>query len=339
MTPRRRFGVSVFRVCAGFSVLFGLAIYAGASPIDEVVFAARPAPGIDLVVSVNAEGMPQLVGPGVRPLAAFTGNAVTVPDAASLLDEYQRLGYFLADIRRDDISVPRVFLSQLPKDLPTVQSVPKRKSLFIRSLLPLVLRANEEILADRARIEMLRDRIVAGQALTPTDAAWLDGLSASYGLVPRDLAGLLHRHDQVPVGLALAQGIEESGWGTSRFALHGNAVFGQWTFSKGAGLVPLEREDGARHEVKAFPTLTDSVRQYIRNLNNHRAYREFRKERAALRRNSKPIDSIALAKTMTRYSQRGAHYVGAIVGLITSNELDGLDAARLGAVSHRAIDS
>ncbi|NQV79326.1 MAG: glucosaminidase domain-containing protein [Alphaproteobacteria bacterium] len=339
MTPRHRIGVSIFRVGAGFSVLFGLAIYAGASPIDETAFAARPAPGIDLVVSVGPIGAPRLVGPGVRALAAFTGNPVIVPDAASLGDEYDRLGYFLADIRSDDVSVPRVFLSHLPKDLPMVQSVPVRKSLFIRSLLPLVLHANEEILADRARIEMLRDRIAAGQAVTPTDAAWLDGLSISYGLVPRDLAGLLHRHDQVPVGLALAQGIEESGWGTSRFALHGNAVFGQWTFSKGAGLVPLEREDGALHEVKAFPTLTDSVRQYVRNLNNHRAYREFRNERAALRRHGKPIDSIILAKTMTRYSQRGARYVGTILGLITSNDLDGLDASRLGAVSHRPIDS
>jgi Bax protein len=143
----------------------------------------------------------------------------------------------------------------------------------------------------------------------------------------------------VPVGLALAQGIEESGWGTSRFALQGNAVFGQWTFSKGAGIVPKGRDEGASHEVKVFPTLAGSVRQYVRNLNNHRAYREFRRERAILRVADSPMDSRILAKTMTRYSQRGAEYVSSILGLIKTNKLDQLDGARLGANARSALDS
>ncbi len=339
MTPRHGFGVSVFRVSVGFSVLFGLAVYAGANPIEETAYAARPAPGINAVISVGPRNIPQLVGPDVRALAAFTGGAVAVPDAASLRDEYRRLGYNLADIRGDIAGVPRVFLTQLPKDMPSIQSVTDRKSLFIRSLLPLVLRANEEILADRAQIEILRDRAAAGQTLSPRNAAWLDRLSASYGLAPRDFTALLRRHDVVPVGLALAQGIEESGWGTSRFALHGNAVFGQWTFREGAGIVPRDRDEGARHEVKAFRSLHDSVRQYARNLNTHRAYREFRHQRAVLRKSDRPIDSIVLAKTMTRYSERGAAYVSSILGLIESNKLNALDGARLGAVSAPAIES
>lgn len=339
MTPRHGFGVSVFRVSVGFSVLFGLAVYAGANPIEEIAYAARPAPGVDAVISVGPRNMPQLIGPDVRALAAFTGGAVAVPDAASLRDEYRRLGYNLADIRGDIAGVPRVFLTQLPKDMSSIQSVPDRKSLFIRSLLPLVLRANEEILVDRARVEVLRDRLATGQTLSPRNAAWLDRLSASYGLAPRDFTGLLRRHDVVPVGLALAQGIEESGWGTSRFALHGNAVFGQWTFREGSGIVPLEREDGARHEVKSFRSLHESVRQYARNLNTHRAYREFRHQRANLRKNDQPIDSVVLAKTMTRYSERGAAYVTGILDLIESNKLDALDGARLGAVTATAIES
>ena len=86
MTPRHGFGVSVFRVSVGFSVLFGLAVYAGANPIEETAYAARPAPGINAVISVGPRNIPQLVGPDVRALAAFTGGAVAVPDAASLRD-------------------------------------------------------------------------------------------------------------------------------------------------------------------------------------------------------------------------------------------------------------
>ncbi|CAN0494404.1 unnamed protein product, partial [Laminaria digitata] len=255
---------------------------------------------------------------------------VPVPSASSLINEFDRLGYSLEGAADQAHEVPRVFLTQLPQDLPTIRTVPLRKSVFIRSLLPLVLRANEEILFDRARIQELRARLADGETLSSSESAWLDGLTQSYKLDSRDLGALLHRHDVVPVGLALAQGIEESGWGTSRFALHGNAIFGQWTFSKGAGIVPKDREEGARHEVKAFPTLAESVRQYMRNLNNHRAYREFRQVRATMRAADQTIESKALARTMTRYSQRGSEYVSSILGLIRTNKLDALDDARLG---------
>ena len=329
----------MIRVGVGFSVIFGLAIYAGPSPIDELAYAAQPAQGADAFSAMSISVGPQLVGPGLRALAAYSGQAVLVPNSATLINEYDRLGYTLAGTAQRDNAVPRVFLTQLPRDLPDIQSVPVRKSVFIRSLLPLVLRANEEVLFERAQIQALRARRTAGRSLTAAETAWLERLATEYKLDADDLGALLHRHDVVPVGLALAQGIEESGWGTSRFALQGNAVFGQWTFSKGAGIVPKGRDEGASHEVKAFPSLAGSVRQYVRNLNNHRAYREFRRERAILRAADRPMDSRILAKTMTRYSQRGAEYVTSILRLITTNKLDQLDSARLGTNTRPALDS
>jgi Bax protein len=336
---RHGFSVMMIRVGVGFSVIFGLAIYAGPSPIDELAYAAQPAQGADAFSAMSISVGPQLVGPGLRALAAYSGQAVLVPNSATLINEYDRLGYTLAGTAQRDNAVPRVFLTQLPRDLPDIQSVPVRKSVFIRSLLPLVLRANEEVLFERAQIQALRARRSAGRSLTAAETAWLERLATEYKLDADDLGALLHRHDVVPVGLALAQGIEESGWGTSRFALQGNAVFGQWTFSKGAGIVPKGRDEGASHEVKAFPSLAGSVRQYVRNLNNHRAYREFRRERAILRAADRPMDSRILAKTMTRYSQRGAEYVTSILRLITTNKLDQLDGARLGANTRPALDS
>jgi Bax protein len=336
---RHGFSVMMIRVGVGFSVIFGLAIYAGPSPIDELAYAAQPAQGADAFSAMSISVGPQLVGPGLRALAAYSGQAVLVPNSATLINEYDRLGYTLAGTAQRDNAVPRVFLTQLPRDLPDIQSVPVRKSVFIRSLLPLVLRANEEVLFERAQIQALRARRTAGRSLTAAETAWLERLATEYKLDADDLGALLHRHDVVPVGLALAQGIEESGWGTSRFALQGNAVFGQWTFSKGAGIVPKGRDEGASHEVKAFPSLAGSVRQYVRNLNNHRAYREFRRERANLRAADRPMDSRILAKTMTRYSQRGAEYVTSILRLITTNKLDQLDGARLGANTRPAFDS
>ena len=336
---RDGFSVMMIRAGVGFSVIFGLAIYAGPSPIDELAYAAQPAQGADAFSALSTSAGPQLVGPGLRALVAYSGQAVLVPNSATLINEYDRLGYTLVGTAQQDNSVPRVFLTQLPRDLPDIQSVPVRKSVFIRSLLPLVLRANEEVLFERAQIEALRARRTAGGSLTAAETAWLERLTTAYRLEASDLGALLNRHDVVPVGLALAQGIEESGWGTSRFVLQGNAVFGQWTFSKGAGIVPKERDEGASHEIKVFPTLAGSVRQYVRNLNNHRAYREFRRARAILRAADSPMDSRILAKTMTRYSQRGADYVSSILGLIKTNKLDQLDGARLGANTRPALDS
>ena len=336
---RHGFGVMMIRVGVGLSVIFGLAIYAGPSPIEELAYASQPAPGTDAFYRLSTSVGPQLVGPGLRALAAYSGQAVLVPNSSTLINEYDRLGYTLVGTAERNNTVPRVFLTQLPRDLPDIRSVPLRKSVFIRSLLPLVLRANEEVLVERAQIHALRARQLEGRALTTAETAWLERLTTAYKLDASDFGALLHRHDAVPVGLALAQGIEESGWGTSRFALHGNAVFGQWTFSKGAGIVPKERDEGASHEVKTFPSLSGSVRQYVRNLNNHRAYREFRRERATLRATDRPVDSRILAKTMTRYSQRGTEYVTSILRLITTNKLDQLDGARLGDNTRPALDS
>ena len=129
----------------------------------------------------------------------------------------------------------------------------------------------------------------------------------------------------------MAQAVEESGWGTSRFAREGNAVFGQYTFRRGHGLVPKRREAGKRHEVKSFAALHNSVAAYMHNLNSHRAYRESREQRASRRAERQGPDGIALAATLTRYSARGAAYVKTIQTIIRANDLTRFDQARLTA--------
>ena len=148
--------------------------------------------------------------------------------------------------------------------------------------------------------------------------------------VPADnLALLIRRVDVIPPSLALAQAAEESGWGTSRFARQGNAIFGQWTTADGPGLVPRERDEDKDHKVRIFGKLIDSVRAYMLNLNTHRAYRELRRARAALRRAGEPLNGHTLARFLHRYSERGADYVSAIRTMIEANGLDRLDDARL----------
>lgn len=268
------------------------------------------------------------------------GREFTVASSDTLLRLYERTAFDLAAVRAGETAVPRLYLAELPADLPDLDQVGPRKRAFLRIVLPLVLRVNAEIGIVRTRAEALLDRLAASEDLGRRDRRWLTAIARRYGVI--DAAGtdldeqlddaarreLLRRIDGVPVPLALAQAIVESGWGRSRFALDGNALYGQWTWDKSQGIAPAGAPD-ADHAVKAFESLTHSVRGYMHNLNTHPAYREFRAARA------EGGSARALARTLTRYSERGAVYGEELVEIIDHNDLDALGGAELGVTNIR----
>ena len=134
--------------------------------------------------------------------------------------------------------------------------------------------------------------------------------------------------DEVPVSLALAQAAKETGWGTSRFAQEGNALFGQWTWS-GEGLKPKDSDKNTGHKVMKFNVLQASVRAYQRNLNTHSTYRAFRKARADLRDQGKNLDSIILSQFLDQYAETGEKYVEVLQKIIKQNNLQDFDDAKL----------
>jgi len=229
--------------------------------------------------------------------------------------------------------VPRLLLAALPGDLDRIGIPAERKALFLRIMLPLVLTVNEEIAAERAQLLALADRIAGGAPLTGEQADVLAMLAHRYRVRPggdpaRDVAQLLAKVDAVPPSLAAAQAALESGWGTSRLAREGNALFGERTWTE-AGLEPLQPLPGARHRARSFDGLLDAVRSYALNLNSHPAYDGFRRARAAARSAGRPSDGAALAGHLTRYSELGAAYTEALRRLIRANRLDRLDRAAL----------
>lgn len=257
------------------------------------------------------------------------GTQIASIDVQKVRQLYQNLGYDLKDIAGSDQLVPRVFLASVPKGLHEVADSDVRKVLFLRTMLPLVLKVNEDITADRDRLEAIIDRQQAGKPLHPNDQTWLKQQCEAYGLSSTNSHKLLLRMDIVPPSLALAQAAEESGWGTSRFARLGNALFGQWTWNHSMGIRPRDAGPNASHSVRRFPTLMDAVKAYVRNLNSHRAYAAFRRERAALRKQGKPLSGALLANTLTRYSQRGSAYVSTLHVIMKANNLSALDNAQL----------
>ena len=247
----------------------------------------------------------------------------------ALHDWFSELNYDLENFQDGRVHVPPAFLASLPPDLNQVPETATRKRLFFQAVLPLILRANQEILADRKRLWRLHADERLGRRIDPADRLWLTAMAERYKVPAGNIALLIRRVDVIPPSMALAQAAEESGWGSSRFARQGNAIFGQWTTADGHGLVPLERDEDKDHKVRKFGKLIDSVRAYMLNLNTHRAYLELRRARAALRRTGEPLNGTTLARFLQRYSERGDDYVDAIRAMIEVNGLERLDDARL----------
>ena len=149
-----------------------------------------------------------------------------------------------------------------------------------------------------------------------------------YGVDENDLSTLKIRMDEIPVSLAIAQAAKETGWGTSRFAQEGNALFGQWTWS-GEGLKPKDADKDEGHKVMKFNVLQASVRAYQRNLNTHSTYKNFRSARAELRDTGKPLDSIVLSEYLNEYAETGNQYVEVLKKIIIQNNLKDFDEAKL----------
>ena len=224
---------------------------------------------------------------------------------------------------------PRKLPMRLPKNISKIRSPSDRKAVFIMTTLPLILYANELILKDRVQIENLRSKIAGGISLGRQEKNFLTNQATKLGLKKLNFGTLLKHVDIIPPSLAIAQSAEESGWGTSRFAREGNALFGQRTWKKGKGIVPKKRAIGKKYKVRSFEHLIDGVHSYARNLNGHFAYKIFRAKRANLRKNGLRIDGLSLADTLFSYSERGDDYIQTIKRIIVENRLAVFDYARL----------
>lgn len=262
---------------------------------------------------------------------------VTPSDRQQMLSHFEALDYVIpvqGETAPERMEIPRLYMRSLPHDLADTDSSWDRKRDFIKVMLPLVLAGNEKILADRQRAQRLQQHISSGGNLYAVNRTWLVNLADRYGIEDfnpdsSDWSELFRRVDIVPPSLALAQAAKESGWGTSRFARQGNAVFGQWSWKPGSGLIPAARTEEADHEVRRFTQLSESVSAYLHNLNTHGYYDKFRSRRAEVHQQGKQAAGPDLARYLQRYSEDGKKYIADLREIIETNLLQHLDAARL----------
>ena len=244
-------------------------------------------------------------------------------DTQITLNLFENLKYDLKSIRLGQ-SVKPVYLTKLPKDLKKIRSTNKRKDTFIKIIMPLILSENEKILEDRNKLF----KILGKQSNSMGEKVWLKRRFKDYDVKGEDVTELKQRMDIIPTSIAIAQAAKESGWGTSRFALEGNAMYGQWTWD-GDGIEPSQKDKEKEHKILKFPKLQSSVSAYMKNLNTHRGYSEFRKERAKKRESNKKITGVDLVDYLYNYAQTGSEYVKTLKKIIQQNNLTDFDSSIL----------
>ena len=244
-------------------------------------------------------------------------------DTQITLNLFENLKYDLKSIRLGQ-SVKPIYLTKLPKDLKKIKSTNKRKETFIKIVMPLILIENEKIIEDRNKLF----KILGKQSNSMGEKVWLKRRFKDYDIKGEDISELKLRLDIIPTSIAIAQAAKESGWGTSRFALEGNAMYGQWTWG-GDGIEPSQKDKKKEHKILKFPKLQSSVSAYMKNLNTHRGYSEFRKERSKIREKNKTVEGIDLVKYLYNYAQTGSEYVKILKKIIEQNDLTDFDSSIL----------
>ena len=244
-------------------------------------------------------------------------------NAETTLNLFDDLDYDLAGVRAGQ-KVKPIYLMKLPKDLKTLGDTKMKRELFIKIVLPLILDENQKIMDNRKKLF----KILAKNFNTVGEKVWLKRRFREYKIEDQDLSKLKIRMDIIPVSIALAQAANESGWGTSRFALEGNALFGQWTWSK-KGISPANKDPDKTHKILQLQILKASVRAYKNNINTHSAYKEFREVRAQLRQDDKQIVGLDLTKYLKNYAAIGEKYVSILENIIERNSLTDFDKANL----------
>ena len=220
-------------------------------------------------------------------------------------------------------------LSNLPSDFDQLQDVKLKKKLFYLITLPIIHESNRLILEDREMIINIEKKFLR-KTLNENEVNETVRLAVKYKLdystidlkLFRDLK---QRINIIPVSLALAQAIVESGWGQSRFALEGNALYGQWTTNEQKGIIPEDRDEDKTHAVRKFENLQQSTQSYMHNINTHRAYYSFRVVRRIAERVQYTDPISAKVKFLAAYAEIGQEYVDKLELIIESNKLREFD--------------
>ncbi len=261
----------------------------------------------------------------------FTAKTLTEADFISRKEIQENKNFFplfnISDVRKNIKPVPRAFLQHIPKESSVMSKNNNLKKSFISIMLPNILLSNDMIKEDMKILKAIFKAKKSLKKLKAFHIFWLRHKFKEYKIKDNDYNELKSRMNIIPPSLALTQAAIESGWGTSRFARAGNALYGEWIWPKKGqndlGIIPKGRESGKTHQIKKFDNIFAAVRSYMRNLNTHRAYKKLRIAR------EQSLDVNPMINSLTSYSEKGEEYVHLVHNIIKTNKFTDFDSSKL----------
>jgi len=243
------------------------------------------------------------------------------------IDNYSLLDSVYAEHDSSDgLHIPTIFVNNIAPSIKDL-TVPERKEIFIKILLADIARNNNKILEDRDHIIRINNRISNKKNISEQEQAWLENIYKTYSCKTNNTKDLLMKVDIIPPSMAIAQSIVESGWGTSKFAIEGNSLFGEHYSSKASGKFITANNSDIK--LRAFTNIYEAVKSYSLNINKHKAYQMFREMRFEMRKNKRNINSLELVETLVSYSELKDEYIQYLKNIIKHNSLQKLDSLKL----------
>ena len=204
-------------------------------------------------------------------------------------------------------STPKYTAINVPKKM----TVAVKKERFYYLLAPAIDKVYNELLA---QFNEVKKDLKSG-----SNAAKIEKLKTTYK-VKSDKALLLALKPH-PQSIALAQAAMESAWGTSRFFVKANNVFGMWSVNKNEPRIAAGEKRGGTKTIwlKKFDSIEDSVREYYKMMGRGQAYKDFRDVRYATN------DVNKIVKELDNYSEIGEKYTKELSSMIRYNKLTKYD--------------
>lgn len=281
-------------------------------------------------------GLALVISTVVMSVSSARSETIQIASIDELNRYFSSKGYEVAKWIDGSQKIPPIVILDIPEDwgkkIAPSLTIENKKKTFFRIVIPLAFVGNNLVLRDREKLARLKSVYEAG-SLNSHEEEWLRKMAVDYQLSSNEVKDTVFsdldvRMDIIPASLMVAQMADESGWGTSRFAVEGNALFGQWSYA--GGIKPKDqRKSKGDYSIKAFKTPLASIQAYMLNLNSNAAYDEFRKERATLRSTGKFPSGSELVGTLTNYSERRDAYVKELRNIMEHNKLLPLDEAQL----------
>ena len=212
----------------------------------------------------------------------------------------------------DSLVIPYDYTSVVSlADLP----VDEKKQKFVDMILPAILTVRAKLKHTQNEVRTLTSRDTS--TLSASDKRFLEKLLTKYKSDSFDQ--LLSKLNTHPNSVVLAQSAVESGWGTSRFFLEANNVFGMWSFNKNDDrIVANSDRDGKYTYLKKYPSLSKSIEDYFLTISNG-PYSDFRHQRKEVN------NPYVLVNDLENYSELRGYYVKKLQLIIKMNEFTQYD--------------